>query len=149
MNLRIHRLAVAEIDREVDYYESRHSGLGTELEDEIGAAFSLILRFPKAAPQWRDRPDRRVAVLNLFRSRSRTRSDTRTPWSSRSHAQAVDRIIGRDVPPIDARARGLCDGFVPVVELSCSTYPTIGLLALGVAGSLWAARPVEAVLGEG
>src|SRR5947207_9675811 len=66
MNLRIHRLAVAEIDREVDFYESRQAGLGTELEDEIDAAFSLILRFPKAAPQWRDRPDRRVAVLDRF-----------------------------------------------------------------------------------
>lgn len=44
MNLRIHRLAVAEIDREVDYYESRQTGLGTGLEDEIEAAFSLILR---------------------------------------------------------------------------------------------------------
>jgi plasmid stabilization system protein ParE len=66
MNLRIHRLAVAEIDREVDYYESRHVGLGTELEDEIDAAFSMILRFPKAAPQWRDRTDRRVAVLDRF-----------------------------------------------------------------------------------
>ena len=58
MNLRIHRLAVAEIDHEVDYYESRQAGLGTELEDEIDAAFSLILRFPEAAPQWRDRPDK-------------------------------------------------------------------------------------------
>jgi plasmid stabilization system protein ParE len=66
MNLRIHRLAVTEIDREVDYYESRQAGLGTELEDEIEAAFSLILQFPEAAPQWRDRPDRRVAVLDRF-----------------------------------------------------------------------------------
>ena len=38
MNLRIHRLAVAEIDREVDYYESRQVGLGMEPEDEIDAA---------------------------------------------------------------------------------------------------------------
>jgi plasmid stabilization system protein ParE len=50
----------------VDYYESRQAGLGTELEDEIEAAFSLILQFPHAAPQWRDRPDRRVAVLDRF-----------------------------------------------------------------------------------
>jgi toxin ParE1/3/4 len=50
----------------VDYYESRQSGLGTELEDEIDAAFSLILQFPEAAQQWRDRPDRRVAVLDRF-----------------------------------------------------------------------------------
>jgi hypothetical protein len=42
-DLRIHRLAVAEIDHEVDYYESRQAGLETELEDEIDAAFSLIL----------------------------------------------------------------------------------------------------------
>ena len=46
MNLRIHRLAVAEIDHEVDYDESRQAGLGTELEDEIDVAFSSILRFP-------------------------------------------------------------------------------------------------------
>jgi hypothetical protein len=51
MNLRIHRLAVAEIDREVDYYESRQVGLGLELEDEIESAFSLIVQFPAAAPQ--------------------------------------------------------------------------------------------------
>jgi toxin ParE1/3/4 len=66
MNLRIHRLAMAEIDHEVDYYESRQAGLGTELENEIDAAFSLILRFPEAAPQWRDRKDRRVAPLDRF-----------------------------------------------------------------------------------
>jgi putative addiction module component (TIGR02574 family) len=60
------RLAVAEIDHEVDYYESRQAGLGTELENEIDAAFSLILRFPEAAPQWRDRNDRRVAPLDRF-----------------------------------------------------------------------------------
>ena len=66
MNLRIHRLAVAEIDHEVDYYESRQAGLGTELESEIDAAFSLILQFPEAAPQWREPPDRRVAVLDRF-----------------------------------------------------------------------------------
>lgn len=28
--------------------------------------FSLILQFPEAAPQWRERPDRRVAVLDCF-----------------------------------------------------------------------------------
>jgi hypothetical protein len=66
MNLRIRRLAVAEIDHEVDYYESRQAGLGTELEDEIDVAFSLILRVPEAAPQWRERPDRRVGVLDRF-----------------------------------------------------------------------------------
>ena len=66
MNLRIHRLAVAEIDREVDYYESRQQGLGAELEDEIDAVFATILAFPEAAPPWRDRPDRRVAVLDRF-----------------------------------------------------------------------------------
>jgi plasmid stabilization system protein ParE len=53
-------------DREVDYYEARQPGLGAELEEEIEAVFALILRFPEAAPQWRDRPDRRVAVLERF-----------------------------------------------------------------------------------
>ncbi len=44
MNLCIYRLAVDEIDREADYYESRQPGLATELEDEIEAAFSLIVQ---------------------------------------------------------------------------------------------------------
>ncbi len=66
MKLGIHRLAVAEIDHEVDYYESRQPGLGTGLEDEIDAVFELIRRFPQAAPQWKSRADRRVAVLDRF-----------------------------------------------------------------------------------
>lgn len=66
MRLRIHRLAIAEIDHEVDYYESQHTGLGAELEAELEAAFELILRFPSAAPQWKSRADRRVAVLDRF-----------------------------------------------------------------------------------
>ena len=66
MTLRIHRLAVAEIDHEVDYYESCSAGLGAELEDEIDAVLETILQFPQAAPHWRDRPDRRVAVLDRF-----------------------------------------------------------------------------------
>jgi hypothetical protein len=63
MRLRIHRLAVVEIDHEVDYYESRQAGLGSELEDELDALFETLLRFPSAAPQWADRADRRIAVL--------------------------------------------------------------------------------------
>lgn len=66
MKLRIHRLAVAEIDHEVDYYESRWVGLGAELEDEIEAVFALILRFPEAVPQWKTRVDQRIAVLDRF-----------------------------------------------------------------------------------
>lgn len=66
MILRIHRLAVAEIDREVDYYESIQIGLGAELEDEIEAALATIARFPHAAAQWKHRVDRRVAVLDRF-----------------------------------------------------------------------------------
>lgn len=66
MKLRIHRLAVAEIDHEVDYYESCSAGLGAEFEDEIDVVLETILQFPYAAPQWRDRPDRRVAVLDRF-----------------------------------------------------------------------------------
>jgi hypothetical protein len=66
LKLRIHRLAVAEIDHEVDYYESCSAGLGAELEDEIDAVVEAILQFPRAPPQWRDRPDRRVAVLDRF-----------------------------------------------------------------------------------
>ena len=66
MKVRIHRLAVAEIDHEVDYYESCCVGLGAELEDEVDAVLETILQFPRAAPQWRDRPDRRVAMLDRF-----------------------------------------------------------------------------------
>ena len=66
MKLRFHRLAVEEIDHEVDYYESRKSGLGAELEDEIEGVLAMILEFPLAAPQWKDRSDRRVAVLPRF-----------------------------------------------------------------------------------
>jgi hypothetical protein len=46
MNIRFHRLAVAEIDHEVDYYESRQTGLSEELEDE-DEVLSMIHRFPK------------------------------------------------------------------------------------------------------
>ena len=66
MKLRFHRRAVAEIDHEVDYYESKQAGLGNELEDEIEAVLALILRFPAAAPQWKNRSDRRVAALDRF-----------------------------------------------------------------------------------
>jgi plasmid stabilization system protein ParE len=66
MRLRIHRLAVAEIDHEVDYYEERQPGLGDELENEIDAVFRRILRFPESAPQWKGRPNRRLAVLDRF-----------------------------------------------------------------------------------
>ena len=66
MKLRIHRLAVGEIDHEVDYYESRSVGLGAELENEIDAVLETVLLFPYAAPQWKDRRDRRVAVLDRF-----------------------------------------------------------------------------------
>ena len=66
MNIRFHRLAVAEIDHEVDYYESRQAGLGDELEDEIDAVLTLLRRFPEGAPQWKHRRDRRIAVLDRF-----------------------------------------------------------------------------------
>src|SRR5687768_14607097 len=66
MTVRIHRLAVGEIDHEVDYYESKQRGLGAELEDEIDAVLAMIAELPFAAPQWRDRSDRRVAVLDRF-----------------------------------------------------------------------------------
>ena len=102
MNLRIHRLAAAEIDREVDYYESRQAGLGTELEDEIDAAFSLIFDSQKRHRSGAIGQIGASPYSIAFRSRFLTRSHTRTSWSSRSHTQAVDRITGRDALPIDA-----------------------------------------------
>lgn len=66
MNLRIHRLAVEEIDHEVDYYESIYAGLGAELEDEIDTALDMILRVPQVGAPWKHRSDRRVFVLSRF-----------------------------------------------------------------------------------
>jgi toxin ParE1/3/4 len=66
MKIRFHRLAVEEIDHEVDYYESRQTGLGSELEDEIDAVLEVIQRLPEAAPRWKGRGDRRVALLERF-----------------------------------------------------------------------------------
>ena len=66
MNLRVHRLAVAEIDYEVDYYESKQAGLGDELEDEIDEALDPILRFPEIGARWKQRNDRHVFVLERF-----------------------------------------------------------------------------------
>jgi toxin ParE1/3/4 len=66
MKLRIHRLAVEEIDHEVDYYESIHATLGAELEDEIDAALDVILRIPEVGAPWKHRTDRRVFVLARF-----------------------------------------------------------------------------------
>jgi toxin ParE1/3/4 len=37
-----------------------------KLEDEIEVAFELIHRLPYAARQWKDRADRRLAVLDRF-----------------------------------------------------------------------------------
>lgn len=66
MKLRLHRLAVEEIDHEVDYYESIHAGLGAELEDEIDAALEMIRRVPEVGAPWKHRTDRRVFVLSRF-----------------------------------------------------------------------------------
>jgi plasmid stabilization system protein ParE len=66
MNLRLHRAAVDEIDHEVDYYESKQSGLGAELEDEIDDALDTIVRFPEVGALWKHRTDRRVFVLARF-----------------------------------------------------------------------------------
>lgn len=66
MNLRLHRLAVDEIDREVDRYEAIQVGLGVALEDEIDAALDLISRFPEIGAPWKHRTDRRVFVLTRY-----------------------------------------------------------------------------------
>lgn len=66
MNVRFHRLAVTEIEHEVDYYESRQPGLGEELEAEIDTVIAMVRRFPEAAPRWKHRADRRVALLDRF-----------------------------------------------------------------------------------
>ena len=50
MNLRIHRLAIAEIDHEVDYYESRQAEFGTDLEYGIDAAFTTPYQIRRHRP---------------------------------------------------------------------------------------------------
>ena len=90
MNLHVHRLAVAEIDHEVDYYESRQAGLGSELEDELDAAFELLLRFRTQACRGRavriDARDRAVPVHVALSSRRRrhhrprSRAHESTTW---------------------------------------------------------------------
>ena len=66
MNIRFHRLAMIEIGHEVDYYESKHVGLGVELEAEIDTVVTMITELPQAGPLWKGRPDLRVAVLQRF-----------------------------------------------------------------------------------
>lgn len=66
MTLRLHRLAVDEIDHEVDYYESKQAGLGEELEKDIDAALELISRFPEIGAPWKQRTDRRMFILVRF-----------------------------------------------------------------------------------
>jgi hypothetical protein len=66
MNFRIHRLAVAEIDHEVDYYESRQSGLGTELEGRDRRCVLDDPPVPARGGAMANRPDRRVYVLDRF-----------------------------------------------------------------------------------
>lgn len=54
MILRIHHLAVAEIDYEVDYYESKQVGLGRELRTIWTRLSSCSFGFPKSVHVGRD-----------------------------------------------------------------------------------------------
>jgi hypothetical protein len=74
MNVRFHRLAVDEIDHEVDYYESRQAGLGSELEDEIDAVPTSSSAFPKQPKRGRAAPTGGLRFWSGFRSRCRIRS---------------------------------------------------------------------------
>src|ERR1700753_171077 len=99
MNVRFHRVAVAEIDHEVDYYESRQAGLGAEREDEIDAVLDLIRRLPQAAPQWKHRRDRRGVVLDRFPFtlpyRSPVARSSFSHWRIPAGVQATGRDGGR------------------------------------------------------
>jgi toxin ParE1/3/4 len=66
VNLRIHRLAQAELDLAADWYEERERGLGIEFRDTIDAQFDAMLAYPHAAPCWRRSVDIRVAVIQRF-----------------------------------------------------------------------------------
>jgi hypothetical protein len=66
MNVRFHRRPWPRSTTRSTTTSRGKTGLGEELEDEIDAVLALIRRFPLAAPQWKHRPDRRVAVLDRF-----------------------------------------------------------------------------------
>jgi hypothetical protein len=78
MNVRFHRLAVAEIDHEVEYYESRQVGLGEVLQDKIDAVLSVVCRFPEAAPLWKHRHVYEWQCWTAFRSRYRISCSSRS-----------------------------------------------------------------------
>jgi len=48
MRFSFHPDAEAEFDQAVDYYETRQSGLGLDLADEVLVAVARILDYPKA-----------------------------------------------------------------------------------------------------
>lgn len=48
MKYSFHPSAGMEFNEAVDYYESCHSGLGTEFMDEVYSAIQRIIRFPEA-----------------------------------------------------------------------------------------------------
>lgn len=66
MNLRLHRLAVAEIDAAADWYEGRREGLGRELEDEVDRVLTRIAALPLSAPAWRNRAAHHVVLVPRF-----------------------------------------------------------------------------------
>ncbi len=105
MNLRVHRLAVAEIDHEVDYYEARQPGLGAELEDEIDAAFAMIRRFPEAAPRWSNRSTGgRARSLSVHVAISDRRSRDRGPRSC-AYEPSTGLLVAPSVGRFELRRR--------------------------------------------
>lgn len=86
-----------EIDREVDYYESKHVGLGIEFEQEIEAALSMISRFPEIGARSTSGHARfdRSAVSNLpSRGAQAGAIATRLP-----RANLAAKRVGKSLPP--------------------------------------------------
>ena len=66
MRLRLHRLALAELDRAADWYDGREPGLGFDFRDAIDDVLEAALVFPMAARAWRRSADIRVALVDRF-----------------------------------------------------------------------------------
>jgi hypothetical protein len=95
--LRLHRLAVAEIDHEVDYYESRQSGLGAELEDELDHAFSMI-SYPSCDVV-------RTVSNGAARFPASLASSSETELKSSLSRGAAEGLHGREVPSAEGPAQ--------------------------------------------
>lgn len=66
MRIQLHPEAIAEIASAQEFYDNRLPGLGSDLEDAIDSALSMIAAMPEAWTAWSDLPEVRVFQLDRF-----------------------------------------------------------------------------------